>query len=146
MNKAGLISSIAVIGLVATLALAHGPKHNPVRHQFFMKNGIPDTYASAVNPMAANAGQAGKALYDENCASCHGKAGNGHGEAGADLDPKPPELKSMIGMPMASDGYLLWALSDGGEALDTAMPAFKDALSETERWQIIAYMQSGFAD
>ena len=31
----------------------------------------------------------------------------------------------MVDMPMISDGYLIWTLSEGGEALETAMPAFK---------------------
>jgi len=51
----------------------------------------------------------------------------------------------MMDMPMITDGYLMWTLSDGGEPLQSAMPAFKDVLSDNERWQIIHYMTGGFS-
>jgi mono/diheme cytochrome c family protein len=47
-------------------------------------------------------------------------------------------------MPMAGDEYLLWTVSEGGKAFETAMPAFKDSLSEDQIWSIIAYMRAGF--
>ena len=50
----------------------------------------------------------------------------------------------MIRMPMMADEYLLWAISEGGAPFGTDMPAFKDALSQDEIWQIIAYMRAGF--
>jgi hypothetical protein len=31
-------------------------------------------------------------------------------------------------MPMASDGYLMWTMGEGGAELGTAMPAFKTTL------------------
>jgi mono/diheme cytochrome c family protein len=43
---------------------------------------------------------------------------------------------------MASDNYLMWTISEGGAGLGTAMPPFKDALSENERWKIIRYLES----
>lgn len=45
---------------------------------------------------------------------------------------------------MMTEGYLYWTISEGGEALETAMPAFKDVLSEKERWQVILLMSNGF--
>lgn len=36
----------------------------------------------------------GKELYTNNCASCHGDAGDGNGVAGAGLNPKPRNFKS----------------------------------------------------
>ena len=45
---------------------------------------------------------------------------------------------------MMADEYLLWAISEGGAPFGTDMPAFKDALSRDEIWQIIAYMRAGF--
>jgi mono/diheme cytochrome c family protein len=44
-------------------------------------------------------------------------------------------------MPMASDGYLYWTIAEGGEPVGSAMPAFGDALSEDEIWQIVAYLR-----
>lgn len=44
-------------------------------------------------------------------------------------------------MPMASDGYLLWTISEGGVPVGTAMPPFKGALKEDDIWAIITYVR-----
>ena len=38
------------------------------------------------------------------------------------------------------DAYMFWAVSEGGMELGSAMPAFKDLLTEEERWQILLYV------
>ncbi len=38
------------------------------------------------------------------------------------------------------DAYNFWAISEGGEPLGSSMPAFKEILSEQERWQILLYI------
>ena len=53
-------------------------------------------------------------------------------------------LAHLIRMPDAVDEYLLWAISDGGKPFGTKMPAFKDALTEEQIWQIVTYMRAGF--
>ncbi len=118
---------------------------NPVRHRYVMMNGLPEGYARMRNPLKADAKTLakGKALFMDNCASCHGKTGRGDGEAGKALNPPPADLAFVIDKPIASDGFLMWSISEGGEALKTDMPAFKDVLSEKERWQIITWLRHG---
>lgn len=151
-------------------AFAHGDDHNPVRQQFVMKNGIPTAYAGVTNPLTKSTQNivSGGSLYAENCAGCHGAKGAGDGPDGKDLQPRPPELLQMMAMlaemmkdghkmnmdhmgmqggqsgMMMSEGYLFWSISEGGIALDTGMPPFKEVLSEKERWQIILFMMNGF--
>jgi mono/diheme cytochrome c family protein len=36
----------------------------------------------------------------------------------------------------------MWAISAGGAAYGTGMPAFKDSLPEDARWKIIRYLQT----
>ncbi len=158
-----------VLGFVAASfvqAGAHGAKHNPTRFRYLQKHGIPEVYKNLKSPVMTKADiSKGATLFAENCASCHGATGEGDGEAGKDLNPKPPALRSMMDM-MAMmrqeghamkgmkkmmgmmnnnpDGYLIWTVSEGGAAMNTAMPAFKDILSEKERWQVISYMLDGF--
>ena len=118
---------------------------NPVRHRrVMMGGGVPAPYARMRNPLKPTRANiaAGRRLYAENCASCHGARGRGDGEAGKDLTPPPANLAFTMRMPIASDGFLMWTISEGGEKLGTAMPAFKDALSEKERWQIILYLRT----
>ena len=119
---------------------------NPVRHRrVMMGGGVPAPYASMKNPLAPTRAniEAGRRLYEENCASCHGPKGLGDGEAGKGLNPPPANIAYIMGRPIATDGFLMWTISEGGEKLGTAMPAFKDILSERERWQIILYLRHG---
>lgn len=42
------------------------------------------------------------------------------------------------------DAYNFWAVSEGGAPMNSSMPAFKDLLSEDERWEILLYIANGF--
>lgn len=122
-----------------------------LRHGYFMSNGLPAAYEGKVTPLSFNpysgpldqVVEAGAELYADNCAACHGPKGLGDGETGVDLDPRPANLAFFVPMPMATDSYLLWTVSDGGEAMGSAMPAFKDILAEEDIWKIVAYLRSG---
>ncbi len=119
---------------------------NRIRHRVIMMGaGLPVAYREIANPLPASAEnrKAGKALYTEQCVSCHGVSGKGDGLAGKELDPKPANIAFVMDKPIATDGFLFWAISDGGVDLKTAMPAFKDVLDEKERWQIIHYLRTG---
>ena len=119
---------------------------NPVRHRrVMMGGGVPAPYAAMRNPLKPTKAniEAGRRLYAENCASCHGAKGYGDGEAGKELNPPPANIAFTVRMPIATDGFLMWTISEGGEKLGTAMPAFKDVLSAKERWQIILYLRHG---
>jgi mono/diheme cytochrome c family protein len=122
----------------------HGHGGNPVRHRIVRHgDGVPAPYADSRNPLKPTSDviAAGAKIYAENCATCHGKTGEGDGAGGRDLDPPPANLAFIIDTWIATDGFLLWAISEGGADLKTAMPAFKDTLSETERWQVVHYLR-----
>lgn len=114
------------------------------RHHFVMRNGIGEEYAGKSNPLSGDDGEIrqGQVLYEQHCASCHGESGRGDGPAGKHLSPRPANIARFSKMPMASDAYLLWTISEGGVALGSAMPPMKGVLSEQERWKIIAYLRS----
>ena len=59
------------------------------------------------------------------------------------MNPPPPSVDGIARMPMVHDGYLLWAVAEGGEKLKTAMPAFKDVISREQQWQVILYLVRG---
>ena len=114
------------------------------RHRFAMMNGVDAAYKDEQNPLEATAANiaAGEALYQQNCASCHGRNGTGDGEAGRDLDPAPTNIARFAGMKMmASDGYLLWTIAEGGAPIGSAKPAFKEILNREQSWQIILYLR-----
>jgi mono/diheme cytochrome c family protein len=116
------------------------------RHEAFIRDGVPAAYVGARNPMTRTPDtiSQGGALYAQECAACHDAAGLGDGDAGNALYPSPALLAHLLRMPQAVDEYLLWAISEGGEPFGTAMPAFKEALTRDQIWQIITYMRAGF--
>ena len=118
------------------------------RHRAFAQDGVPVAYRGARNPLTRTPEtvRAGGAIYAERCAACHDASGTGHGDAGLALYPSPALLAELIRMPDAVDEYLLWAIAEGGAPFGTQMPAFKDALSEEQIWQVITYLRAGFPD
>jgi mono/diheme cytochrome c family protein len=134
----------------ASRGSGYGPGYGPngggalLRHRQAMMNGIPSAYARLRDPLPASPKviAAGETLYQANCATCHGSSGAGNGPAAAGLSPPPANLRRTVQRPIATDGYLMWAISDGGARLGTGMPAFAGALSERERWRIIRYLRT----
>jgi len=93
---------------------------------------VPDADRKRVNPYASKteAAAAGKLLFTDNCAKCHGEDALGrHGR---------PSLRSER-ISHATDGELAWLLKNGSTW--KGMPSWS-ALPEPERWQIIAYLRS----
>lgn len=83
----------------------------------------------------ATATSQGEAIYNKNCASCHGNPGKDNSLKS--LKPIPPDLSS-VGSQSLTDGELFYILSTGR----MVMPSFKNVLSEEERWKAIAYIRS----
>ena len=113
------------------------------RHRYVMQQGLDPRYAEENNPLTPDAANlaAGRTLYRQYCASCHGIDGLGDGDAGKALQPPPANLAWSTKRPIATDGYLDWTIAEGGVPVQTAMPAFKDVLSEHQIWQIILYLR-----
>jgi mono/diheme cytochrome c family protein len=93
---------------------------------------VPEADHMRVNPYAGqpDAAAAGKNLFHNNCAKCHGEDAEGKGSR--------PSLKSER-INIASDGDLAWLLKNGEPY--KGMPRW-GGLPEQERWQIITYIRS----
>ena len=78
----------------------------------------------------------GQQLYRLYCWSCHGRTGRGDGPAGHLLDQKPANFRDKR-IKREPDGALFWKMSTG----KGTMPAFKEVLSEEERWSLVAYIR-----
>jgi mono/diheme cytochrome c family protein len=84
------------------------------------------------NPMEADPDTpaAGKKLYGQYCAECHGRTGEG-GKRGPGL--RAAEVQQ------AAPGALFWILTNG--VVRRGMPVWSK-LPEPKRWQIVNYLQS----
>lgn len=94
--------------------------------------GVPETDRMRVNPYAgqADAVAAGKRLFEDHCAKCHGGDALGRG--------KRPSLRSER-VQQASDGEIFWLLKNGN--LPKGMPTWA-TIPEPMRWQIITFVKS----
>lgn len=86
----------------------------------------------------------GRKTFLENCITCHGKTGTGNGPGGVDLTDewenpiKPSNLtkKYIKSGKSVRDIYRVLLTGMAG----TPMPAFKDAISDKDLWDVTAYV------
>ena len=96
-------------------------------------------------PVAAGGkpdGAAGKAIYDRDCASCHGATGKGDGDDAAYFTTKPTDLTDRAVLSKRSDDFLAAVITGGGPAkgLSKDMPAAKN-LTSAEVQSVVAYVR-----
>lgn len=107
---------------------------------------VPHEYENLANPFSSDveAISEGKAIFETNCATCHGIEGKGDGPGAVELEPKPADLSNSQMMQDLTDGYLFWRVSKGGqiEPFNSVMPPWEASLSEEQRWHVISYVRS----
>lgn len=91
----------------------------------------------------------GRELYRRRCVQCHGARGRGDGPLAAGLPHPPADLTRHFHTDRRGDAYLFWRVSEGGavepfRGMGSAMPAFKNTLSEAQRWDVLAYVHAFF--
>ena len=103
------------------------------RYASFMAQNIPEPYQGQSNPLVTSIQNRveGYELFRDHCSVCHGIKGKGDGELSAELIPKPANLTFTKKLPIATDAFYLWTISEGGERFDTAMPSFSGSLRRT---------------
>jgi mono/diheme cytochrome c family protein len=117
--------------------------HGVSRHAYVMQHGIDPRYAHAHNPLKPSKSNIadGKRLYRLHCVICHGDTGEGS-EAGLTLEPPVQNLAGLGQRRIASDAFYDWTVSEGGVPLRSAMPPFKNVLSQQDIWKIILYLRT----
>lgn len=92
----------------------------------------------------------GRKIWTKHCQSCHGADGQGTGQNAESLSHLPADLSSSFhNAPGEGDAYLFWRVSEGGAAepfksMGSEMPAFKNLLNESKRWDVLSYVHAFF--
>jgi len=95
-----------------------------------------------VNPIPPNSDSvaAGQALFTSNCVPCHGESGKGDGPVGLTLNPRPADLRQHAIPGVHTDAQLFEWITNGFPG--SRMPAFKLALSDTDRWNLVNFIRT----
>ena len=123
-----------------------GMRANLARHHVVMMYGIPVPYRSLIDPFPRTRAKLnrGAAVFQRNCAACHGLSGRGEGAERQRLWPPPANLAWLAHTPTSrSDPYMYWTIAECGPPVGSEMPAFKRTLSTTDIWSVIAYVREG---
>jgi len=145
------IGLIAVICVVSLLSIIYGgmydiaatSKHNAVT--LWAINTLTDnsirSNAADIN-VPPNLDDSAKVAdgfehYDEMCVTCHGAPGIGPDEFAAGLYPKAPSLIEPV--EEWNDAELFWITKHGIKM--TGMPAIGDVHSDTDIWNIVAFLK-----
>jgi mono/diheme cytochrome c family protein len=127
------IGALAVLVVVAyVLAFTFAPN--------IPTPAVPFTARFARNPVADTPDNiaAARATFQTNCAICHGPRGLGDGPAAFTLNPRPVNLQ--LHVPQHAEGEIFYWISEG--VAGTGMPAWKDKLTEEQRWQVVRYLEA----
>jgi mono/diheme cytochrome c family protein len=97
-----------------------------------------ETYASRKNPVAPDAQSLarGEKLYAIYCTPCHGAGGKGDGLVSPRFIPAPDLTSAAV--QAKPDGHFSYYIGYGG----AIMPAYGEALSVTDRWDIVNHIRT----
>ena len=136
--SAGILGALAAVSLIIGRTIAPNiPTPSVPLTARFLSNPTPDTPVTVAT---------GKALYQVNCATCHGPQAKGDGPAAFTLVPRPANLQ--LHTPQHAPGEVFYWISTGIPG--TFMPAWGvvdpatgvPKLSDDERWAILRYVQA----
>lgn len=130
LQSAGMLAGLTVVSYALAFTVAPNIPTPPVPFTArFQSNAVPDTTGSI---------DAGRRTFQENCVICHGPRALGDGPQAFTLNPKPFNLQ--VHVPLHPTGEVFYWIGNG--VANTGMPAWRDKLSDEQRWQIIRYLDA----
>ena len=103
---------------------------------------VPPTGAAEKNPLTINEATiaAGKRLFNDRCAKCHGLRGKGDGPDGDESFHEQMDLTVAARAARNPDGVVFYKIWNGRSS--ARMPALSKELTKDQVWQIVAYVQT----
>jgi mono/diheme cytochrome c family protein len=138
IGGAMILPTVAGLALGVPLLFAHSngsvaSDHDHSHHHHFAEFAkVPEKARGRRNPLESDAASipAGRKLFVQHCAECHGETAEG--------GRKAPNLRA-VEVQSATPGTLFWILSNG--VVRRGMPVWSK-LPEPERWQIVTFIKS----
>lgn len=124
-----------LVAYIQTLGNNRQVKHYveaPAEYEQFLARKKVDTESDA----AANAG---RGIYTQNCAACHGLDGRGNGPNSIALEKKPANFTRDF-FKQYPDEFWFYRVREGVPG--TRMPRFGMVLSEEQMWYLVAYLKT----
>lgn len=117
LSPSWLESQLATTALNASAARHAPPQRNP----------ITSTEANLLE---------GARLYRDKCADCHGRPDNPVSDYGASFNPRAPQF--MQAHPRLTENQDFYLIKNGVRR--SAMPAWGNIMTDTEIWQVVAFL------
>jgi cbb3-type cytochrome oxidase cytochrome c subunit len=92
-----------------------------------------------VDTKASASANAGRGIYTQNCAVCHGLEGWGNGPNAITLEKKPANFSRPF-YKQYPDEYWFYRLKEG--VVGTRMPRWGEILTEEQMWYLVAYLKT----
>ena len=124
----GILAAFAAVSLGAGYTVAPNLPTAPIWTRF-VADPVPETAENLA---------AGREIYQSKCSICHGPRARGDGPAAVTMNPRPFDLT--VHIPLHPEGEVFYFVSEGIPG--TQMPAWKDQLSDTQRWQVIRFLEA----
>jgi mono/diheme cytochrome c family protein len=98
----------------------------------------PEYSNSLQNPFAGKqkATDEGKIIFNQMCVLCHGNKGQGNGEAGLVLQPRPANFTA-LNVQNQTDGAIFWKITNG----KAPMATYFEILTDDQRWKLVNYIR-----
>ncbi|GAB4577897.1 MAG: hypothetical protein Fur0022_06290 [Anaerolineales bacterium] len=107
---------------------------------FFLPASVDELLVNPIPPNRESVAE-GQAIYRVQCIACHGPTGRGDGPVGLTLIPPPADLYQHTQPGVHPDGRLYGWITNGFPG-SSQMPAFKNILTDEERWHLVNYIRT----
>lgn len=95
--------------------------------------------AKTVDTNADASANAGRGIYSQNCAACHGQDARGNGPNSISLEKKPANFTRPF-YKQYPDEFWFFRITEGVPG--TRMPHFGEVLTPEQRWYLVAYLKT----
>jgi mono/diheme cytochrome c family protein len=138
VHNAGMAASALLLAIFLSTALAQESTNSAAKQKGNVESvyaeigKAPEKARAKRNPLERDpeAAAAGRLLYEQRCAACHGDTAEG--------SKKGPSLRAAE-IQNAEPGTIFWVLTNG--IVRKGMPVWSK-LPEPQRWQLVSYIKS----